>query len=149
MLRNSWLSQASRSRRSAERGSTIIEFAILAFTLLVVLFTGIELDRMAFVYTELADAAKAGVRYAIVRGSTRPSGSSSSTDSSPVSDMVKFYVTGVDPSRLTVTVNYLDVNNNPGSRVQVLVSYTYDPWTGFPFLKDVSLKANSQGRIAY
>jgi Flp pilus assembly protein TadG len=149
MLRNSLTSPAFRPRRSGERGSTIIEFAILAFTLLVVLFTGIELNRMAFVYTELADAAKAGVRYAIVRGSTRPSGSSSPADSSPVSDIVKYYVTGVDQSKLTVTVNYLDANNNPGSRVQVLVSYTYDPWTGFPFLKNVPLRANSQGRIAY
>jgi Flp pilus assembly protein TadG len=149
MSRNNWISRSCPSRRSAQRGSTIIEFAILAFTLMVVLFTGIELNRMAFVYTELADAAKAGVRYAIVRGSTRPSGFSSSSDSSPVSDMVKYYVTAVDPSKLTVTVNYLDTNNNPGSRVQVLVSYTYDPWTGFPFLKNVALRANSQGRIAY
>jgi Flp pilus assembly protein TadG len=140
---------SSHSRSSSRRGSTIIEFAILAFTLLVVLFTGIELIRMAFIYTNLADAAKAGVRYAIVRGSTRSSGASSSADPSPVVDMIKYYVTAVDPTKLNVTVNYLDTNNHPGSRVQVLVSYTYDPWSGFPFLSGVTLRANSQGRIAY
>jgi Flp pilus assembly protein TadG len=123
----------------------------LAFTLLVVLFTSIELDRMVFVYTNLADAAKAGVRYAIVRGSTRPSGASTPGDPSPVSNMVDYYITAVDhdPSKLNIAVNYLDGNNNPGSRVQVLVQYTYDPWSGFPFLRGVNLRANSQGRIAY
>jgi Flp pilus assembly protein TadG len=138
-----------KKSRCVQRGSTVIEFAIVVFTLLVVLFTGIELVRMAFVYTNLADAAKAGVRYAIVRGSTRSTGASSSADPSPVVDIIKYYVTAVDPSRLTVNVNYLDTNNNPGSRVQVLVSYTYDPWTGFPFLSGITLRANSQGRIVY
>ena len=138
----------SRTGRSARRGSSIVEFALLAFTLLVVLFTGIELDRMVFVYLNLADAAKAGTRYAIVRGNTRPSGASSPADSTPVSDIVKYYATGVAPSRLTVAVNYLDGNNRPGSRVQVLVSYPYDPWIRLPFL-GVTLRANSQGRIVY
>ena len=137
-----------RSRRSAARGSSIIEFALLAFTLLVVLFAGIELDRMVFVYLNLADAAKAGTRYAIVRGGTRPSGASSPSDSSPVSDIVKYYATGVDRSRLSVQVNYPDGNNHPGSRVQVLVSYPYDPWIRLPFL-GVTLNANSHGRIVY
>lgn len=138
----------SRNRRSARRGSSIIEFALLAFTLLVVLFSGIELDRMVFVYLNLADAAKAGTRYAIVRGSTRPSGASSPGDPSPVSNIVRYYATGVTPSRLSVQVNYLDGNNRPGSRVQVLVSYPYDPWIKLPFL-GVTLSANSQGRIVY
>jgi Flp pilus assembly protein TadG len=138
------------SRRSARRGSTLIEFAILVFVLLLVMFTGIELDRMVFVYTNLADAAKAGVRYAIVRGSTRPSGASTQASPAPVVSIVKSYITAVNPSNVTVNVNYLDTgnNNDPGSRVQVLVSYTYDPWTGFPFLA-VTLRANSQGRIVY
>ena len=149
MNMNQAISRSFRSRRSAARGSTAIEFVILALTLLVVLFTGIEIDRMVFVYTNLADGAKAGVRYAIVRGSTRPSGASTPGDPSPVVDMVKYYATAIDPTKLSVSVNYLDANNNPGSRVQVLVSYTYDPWTGFPFLSGVTLRANSQGRIAY
>jgi len=146
---SSSISQRHNYRRPAGRGSTTVEFALLAFTLLVVIFTGFELDRMVFVYTNLADAAKAGVRYAIVRGATRPSGASGPSDSSPVSDMVKYYATAVDPSKLTVTVNYLDSNNNPGSRVQILVAYTYDPWSGFPFLSGLTLRANSQGRIVY
>lgn len=149
-----------RAIRSGQRGSTIIEFAIVVFTLMVVLLMGIELDRMVFVYTNLADAAKAGVRYAIVRGGTRSSGASSPADSSPVSDMVKYYATAIDPSKLTVAVNYLDSAgslctgsncNRPqnGDAVQVLVSYTYDPWIAFPFLSGVTLRANSQGKIVF
>src|SRR5689334_9766528 len=88
------------ARRRSSRGAGLLEFAFIAMALMVVLFTGIEIDRMGFVYANLADAAKAGMRYAIVHGSDRTGtgvdGPSSSADSSQVVQAVKNYVTGVD-----------------------------------------------------
>lgn len=136
--------------RSARRGSSLIEFALIAFLLLTVLLIGIEMDRMLFVYTNLADAAKAGTRYAIVRGADRSSGASTAADPSPVVNIVKSYITGIDPSRLTVTVTYPDGNSNGlNHHVQVLVQYNYDPWAGFGLLSGVTLSATSQGIIAF
>jgi Flp pilus assembly protein TadG len=142
-------SRFSRSRL-ARRGGTLIEFTLMAFLLMLVLFTGIELDRMLFVYTNLADAAKAGTRYAIVRGGDRTSGASTAADPSPVVNIVKSYVTGVDPSNLTVTVTYPDSNSNAlDKHVNVLVQYNYDPWAAFGLLSGVTLSASSQGVIVY
>jgi len=127
-----------------------VEFALIGVALLLVLFVGLELDRMLFVYTNLMDAAKAGTRYAIVRGSDRSSGSSSSSDSSVVSNLVKGYITGIDTSKLTVTVSYPDSNSNDLTKhVKVLVQYSYDPWAGFGLLNGITLSATSQGIIAY
>ena len=136
--------------RSARRGSTLIEFALISFLLLMVLFVSIEMDRMLFVYTNLADAAKAGTRYAIVRGADRTSGASTAADPSPVVNRVKNYITGIDPANLTVTVSYPDGNSNAlAKHVKVVVQYIYDPWAGFGLIKGVTLSATSQGIIAF
>ena len=136
--------------RSARRGSTLIEFALVAFLLLGILFIGIEMDRLLFVYANLADAAKAGTRYAIVRGANRSSGASTAGDPSPVVDKVKAYITGIDPSRLTVNVTYPDGSSNAlNKHVKVEVQYLYDPWAGFGRLRGITLSATSQGMIVF
>ena len=80
-----------RSRRghSGRRGSAMIEFAIVAMVLMLMVFAGFEIDRMILVYTAVANSAKAGVRYAIVHGSDRSGGSGADGESG-----------GVDASRL-------------------------------------------------
>jgi hypothetical protein len=58
-------------RKSPKRGATLIEFALVAFLLMMVIFAGFEFNRMILVYTTLASASRAGVRYAIVHGNDR------------------------------------------------------------------------------
>ena len=65
------IAMRSKRRKQARRGSTIVEFALVTLLLMVVLFAGIEFDRMILVYTTVADCAKVGVRYAIVHGDNR------------------------------------------------------------------------------
>jgi Flp pilus assembly protein TadG len=139
-------------RRSTQRGSATIEFSFIALTLILVMFAGFELDRMLFVYTCLADAAKAGERYAIVHGSDRSGtgvdGASGPDNADQVVATVKYYTSQLmDPSKLTVNVTYPDGNNAAGSHVAVLVQYAYDPWTVLPL--NVTLSATSQGIIAF
>jgi Flp pilus assembly protein TadG len=139
------------TRRSSQNGSSLVEFAILAIALFALLFTSIEFDRMAFVYVNIADAAKAGVRYAIVHGSDRTGsgldGPSSGSDYTNLTKLIKYYTTGMDTSAVTVTATYTP-DNNPGSTVNIKVTYPYTPLTGFPF-PAVTLSAMAQGKITF
>ncbi|HYV61739.1 MAG TPA: TadE/TadG family type IV pilus assembly protein, partial [Bryobacteraceae bacterium] len=48
-----------------------MEFAVVAFLSLILLLSIVEISRMTLVYTTVANAARAGARYAIVHGGTR------------------------------------------------------------------------------
>src|SRR5260370_20154424 len=141
-------------RRSRQRGSALIEFALVAFLLLLVMFAAIELDRMLFVYTSLADAAKAGARYAIVHGNDRlASGAAVDGPSGPGDDpaqvltSVQSYTSlMINTAALTVHATYPDGTNTTASQVKVLVQYVYDPWTVLPL--GVTLSATSEGIIS-
>ena len=142
----------------ARRGSTIIEFAFIAFVLFQVSFAVFEFCRMGLVYTELAGAARVAARYAVTHGTDRTStcnsgagcGTADSTASSSGicgTGGVLNSVTGlVDASKLVCTFSGL--GGAPGATVQVNVSYAYDPWFNMtPF--HVTLTATSQGIITY
>jgi Flp pilus assembly protein TadG len=148
-------------RRSAQRGSAIIEFALIAFLLMIVIFAVIEFDRLALVYTTMANSAKAGMRYAIVHGSHRSGGSgadgaSGALDSTQVVNVVKYFASAgiLDTSRLSVSVQYpssaspTDPGNGIGSGVLITVSYPYDPFVTVLPLR-VNLVSTSRGIIAY
>jgi len=137
-------------RLSSRRGSSVIEFLVICLTLCVIMFGGIEADRMLMVYTNLNDAAKAGVRYAMVRGVDRSSGNVSSSNYSAVTTLVDNYAASENLSNVTVLVQYPDGNNNIGSRVRVVVQYQYDPWIGlFGSTMNVHLDAQSEGIITW
>ena len=147
------------SKPSSERGAGLVEFAIVAFTLLMLLFAGIELDRMLFVYSNLADAAKAGVRYAITHGNNKTVGACTATDNAAIVTVVKNYLTGIDKTKVspdfTVDVTYgnatgspLSGGNGTGDPVTVAVKYKYDPWVAIPGLK-VPLGATARGIITF
>lgn len=144
--------QRSSLRRSSRQGSTTIEFLFIALTLVVLMLAGIEMDRMLLVYTNLADAAKAGARYAVVRGADRTSGRAGpGANPSNIVSLVQSYATGIDPNNLTVNVTYPDGTNTVGSRVKVDVSYAYDPWLGLltSNMLGLNIKASSQGIITW
>ena len=140
---------------SARRGSAVIEFAIVTFLLLFVILAGIELDRAVFVYTNLADATKAGIRYAITHGANRSTGGnavdgpSGPGNTTQVDTLIKNYALALNKANLTVTVTYPDGDNNTGSRVKAVVQYTYDPWVRLPFPTGLQLSAVSEGIIAF
>jgi Flp pilus assembly protein TadG len=59
-----------KSRRSGQRGQSLVEFSLVALlTVMMMLFVA-EMGRMLLVYTAVANAARAGSRYAIVHGGT-------------------------------------------------------------------------------
>lgn len=138
-----------------ERGSVAIETA-LGFTLIMTMVLGIiEFSMMAYSFGVVEEAAREGVRYASIHGtdSTNCSGPSSGcVDSSAVnvsSDVTTYanaYAGNI--SRMNVTVTYPDAASTPNSRVQVAISYQYQPLFAFPGTPP-TLNISAVGRIIY
>ncbi len=139
-----------------------MEFALSIFTMMFVIFWIWEVVFAVYTKTVLADAAKEGVRYAIVHGKGNSNCSGPNTPACPdptganVVSNVQSYaqLTLHDTSSMTVTVQYL--NNTGGSatnvdqntRVRVAVSYTYVPYIPVPWVSP-TLNAVAEGRIVH
>lgn len=67
MFRNS-------TKKSGERGSTLVEFAIGATVFLTVMFAVIEFGRALWTHNALADAARRAARYAVNQPAASPAG---------------------------------------------------------------------------
>ena len=132
-----------------------MEFALVALLTVLLLLGIIEISRMALVYTTVANAARAGARYASVHGSRR-TGSGTYGPSGPGSNppevvaMVKNFASAglLNTSSLVVTVSYPGASNDPGQMVTVQVVYPYDPLTSY-FPLRVRLGSISQGVIVF
>lgn len=157
-------------RRRGTRGSTLIEFALVALLLCFLLLVFVDFARLMLVYNGISDAARSGVRYAIVHGKNRDGGAGIDGASGPTDDpywvvhVVKNYASSapLDESRLVVKVRYpadiysrcstsSDVgggSNAVGWLVRVKVEYPFDPFLGY-FPLGFTLRACSQGIMAF
>src|ERR1051325_7272361 len=95
------MSQVNRNRCRLTRGSSMIEFTISAFVLILIMLAALEFDRMLLAYTSLCNATKAGVRYAIVHGND----SSQVATVTDVQNRVKSYLAGMDTTGTKLSVN--------------------------------------------
>ena len=142
--------------RTKRRGATQIEFVLSIFIVIFVIFGIIEISTAVYALNVLGDAAREGVRYAIVHGSgnTNCSGGVSPSGCDPtgtnvsavVQDYAKYSLH--DTSSMTVNVSYVDGNNDPQSLVKVDVSYPYIAWIKLPW-PTPTLRASAQGRIVH
>jgi len=152
--------RGKRTNRSnglrADRGAAEVEFVLSILTVLFVMFWTWEVVMAVYTYSVIADAAREGVRYAIVHGSKNsncsgpvPAGFTACPDPSGanVTAVVRDYASYSfhDISAIVINVTYDTYNASPG-RVQVAVTYNFIPYTAFPF--HPRLKATAQGRIA-
>src|SRR5260370_21873630 len=88
----------------AGRGSAMIEFGIAASVILFVLLAIMEFGRALYVYNLVANSARAGARYAIVRGSMCSFADCPATNAS-VQTYVRSISPNIDTSSLTVTAS--------------------------------------------
>ena len=134
----------------------MVEFSLIAVMLVIVLLAIVEMGRMVLVYTTVANAARAGARYAIVHGGERtgsgatgPSGPGSTTQ---VQTVVKNFASAglLNTSNLTITVSYPNGLNTAGSLVSVTVTYPYDPLLPyFSTILSTTLGSTSEGVITF
>ena len=146
-------------RLRREQGSSLVEFGLISVMFTIVLLGVVEMGRMVLVYTPVASAARMGARYAMVHGSDRsgtgtdgPSGPGSPCTCTQIQTIVQNAASAglVNTANLTITVNYPDTTNGPGSRVVVAVSYPYDSLIPFfTSLLGVTMGSSSEGVITF
>lgn len=144
------------SGAAGKRGQTLVEFSVVALLTVLMLLFVVEVSRMVLVYTTVANAARAGVRYAIVHGNTRSPGSTVDSASGPAGNpsqvltvVNNFASAGLlTTSRLVVNITYPDASNAPGKRVSITVVYPYDPLTTY-FSHTLRLGSAAQGIIVF
>ncbi len=119
------------------------------------LFGVVEISRVVLVYTTVANAARAGARYAVVHGSNRTGGgvdgpSGPGNNPPQVVTVIKNFASAglLNTSRLIITVNYPGGSNLPGQPLSVTVIYPYDPLTSY-FPLRVRLGSETQAVILY
>jgi Flp pilus assembly protein TadG len=137
-------------------GQSLVEFSLVALMTVIMLLFVVEMGRMLLVYTAVANAARAGLRYAIVHGSTRAAGSTMNSASGPGNNPAQVLTVVSDfagsglltTSLLVVNVTYPGGSNAPGQNVTISVVYPYNPLTTY-FSKTLRLGSATQGIIVF
>ena len=139
-----------------DEGSSLLEFSLMSVMFILILLSVVEMGRMVLVYTTVANAARAGERYAMVHGSDRigsgVNGASGPGSTTQVQTVVKNFASGglLTTSLLTINVGYPDGTNTPGSRVTVQVTYPYDPLVSyFSATLNDTVGSTSEGVISF
>lgn len=142
--------------RSHAAGQSLIEFSLVCCMLCLIILGVLETGRMVLVSTAVANAARAGARYATVHGSSRTAGAALTNASGPAANPAQvlavirnFASAGpLTASRLVISVSYPGSSNAPGQLVTVSVYYPYDPLTTYLHWT-VHLGSTSQGVITF
>ncbi len=168
---SSHASRLLKSRICPEQGQAIAEFSLTIIFLVILMMSILEMVIFMHAYNVLADSAKEGVRYAIVHGAnnSQPMGPScpcADIDGPPApSGTIAGYGSGYGvvktfaqyslhrTTSMAVTVTYgpadtpsvTPLNKTP-NRVQVTISYPYQPIFGLSWLS-VTMRAAAAGRI--
>ena len=158
-----------RPRRLGDRkGQSLIEFAISALVLVMLMITVFEVIRLLWVYTTVSNAARMGARYATVHGADNAATTSSATNcggtmtSGSVMAAVCAYIqtAPINISNATFTISYPgkfpgtttscgSTTDTAGCPFTINVSYTYDPWVSYFGFPALTVSSQSEGIITY
>lgn len=156
-----------RIARNRQRGQALVEFAFVLVFWVIMVIAVIEMVLFMHTYNVLADSAKEGVRYAIVHGTNNSvscgpvtcadvTGPAAPPGSTPgygsgygvVKSFAQYSLHST--GNMTVTINYPGGDATPANktpnRVQVTVSYPYQPLFGLGW-PTVTVNAAAEGRI--
>ena len=140
-----------------QKGTTIVEFALVAITFFIILFGIFDLGIMAYSYHYVSYAARDATRWAIVHGAD----SSSPATGQDVEDYVKSSdrtPPGIDPANLTVTPEWpgdasnedCPVNSNMrGCPVKVSIQYDFDFLLPFMPGGGITMTSSAQMKISH
>ncbi len=166
-----------RRGQKASAGQAAVEFLLVTIFIMLLIVGMIELIMLIYSYSVIADAAKEGVRYAIVHGNSGGlpsgpvcggtpdacvdiSGPAAPAGTVPgygsgygvVRTYAQYSLHEVSAANMTVTVTYPDTANAPANkppnRVRVEVSYPYHPIFGLGW-PTVTVYAAAEGRIMF
>ncbi len=109
---------------TGRRGSTMLEGALVMTTFVILLIGAMDFGRLGFTLCSVTYAAHQAARFAATNGSSSGHAASVATiQANADSNLV-----GLGTAATTVSVTWNPTNNNnPGSQVQVVVSYSFKP----------------------
>src|SRR5512135_1847502 len=132
-----------RSKMRARRGAALVELSVVLMMFLTLVLGMLDLGIGVFEYNTISQVARAGARKAITHGSMAPAamgtwgptayGPVAATDTNPIAQAIQPFLAGLDPSKVTIEVEWLDNDNQPEKRVRVTVTYPFKPMTKFIF----------------
>jgi hypothetical protein len=144
------------SAGQGERGAMLVEFAFSVWTVLLVTFLIFEFCMWVYTYSVLGNAAREGVRYAIVHGSdsgscSGPGAGCGDSSGSSVVAVVNGYaeVSFHDTRGMHVTASWPDGNAKPNSRILVTVNYPYIAYFDLPGIVSPTMTVTAEGRIVF
>jgi len=100
----------------------MLEGALVMTTFVILLVGSMDFGRLGFAYNSVTFAAHQAARFAATNGS----GSGHAATLASIQANVNSNLVGLNAKALTVGVTWTP-NNNPGSQVQVKVSYSFQP----------------------
>ena len=137
-------------------GSALLEFALSVWTMLLVTFLIFEFCMLVYTYSVLANAAREGVRYAVVHGTTNtscsgPNNGCGDASGGNVIAVVRGYaaLSFHDLRAMTVSASWPDGKSTPGSRVIVTVTYPYISYLQLPGFVSPNMTINAESRIVF
>jgi hypothetical protein len=126
------------------RGQALVEFALVALLLVMLLVGIVDVSRLILTYTTIANAARAGTRYAIVHGSD---------NSSPcnVTTYIKGYLSAasMNIAHPPLTIAAPACGSAAGTIITTTVTYTYTPLITYFFPTSISLSSTSEGVVVF
>jgi len=134
-------------RRKPRRAVTLIELALVA-PALIILVLGLVISSFGvFRYQEMAWLAREGARYASLHGAQYQSttGLPAATADDVFTSAIKPRMAGLDPNQFTYTVTW-NPDNQQGSTVTVTVRYKWIPEALFT---GVTLSSTSTMTVVY
>lgn len=139
-----------------EHGTALLEFTLSVWFLLAMVFLIFEFCMSVYTYSVLGDAAREGIRYAVVHGTdsgacSGPSTGCGDTGGSNIKSVVNGYaaVSFHDTTGMTVTPSWPDGTSTPASRVVVTINYPYIPYLNIPGFNAPTMKVKAEGRIVF
>jgi len=138
-----------RKLTRGEHGTTLIEAAISITLLLSLIFGIMAGGLMLYTYHFLSYAARAGCRYAMVRGSACDNSNGMPDCPNVTSAQVQTYLRslpqlGLDPTQLTVTMSWPNGTDKPGDPVAVTAQYPFPFFVPFVTSQTVNMHSTSQ-----
>ena len=152
-----------KARLHAQRGASMVEFALLSGLLLLLVFGLVEFSRAMYTYHAVANAARIGSRWAMVRGTqscTDQTGQALKAQtghcpaqSADVQSYVQSAVGMIDPKPLAVTAAWPGNSGCPatdpshqsaGCIVQVTASNQFDFSVPFVSTLPITISSTSQ-----
>jgi Flp pilus assembly protein TadG len=115
-----------RAFRRDEHGAALVETAIVLSLFVALVFGIIEFGYAWYVRNSIATAAREGARWAIVRGSQSGRAANATAIAAHVETLIPFR----QPGAVSVTVTPPGGPGAPGTVVQVVVHYNYQPLIG-------------------